>query len=49
VGVLSNYGLIKSSDVTVNVGGAQESLSIAAYHPWGDRTFTVDSEGAISW
>jgi prepilin-type N-terminal cleavage/methylation domain-containing protein len=49
VDILTPYGLIKTSDVNVTVSGTVETLSIAAYHNLGNRTFTINNEGAISW
>ena len=47
--VLARYGLIKTSDVNVTISGRAKTLSIKAYHASGNRTFTVNSEGVISW
>jgi type IV pilus assembly protein PilA len=49
VGVLTQHGLIKTSEVNVVISGTIETLSIRAYHNQGSRTFTVNSEGSISW
>ena len=49
VDLLARYGLIKTSDVHVRVSGTARTLSISSYHRSGDRTFTVNSQGAISW
>jgi type IV pilus assembly protein PilA len=46
---LNTYGFRQTSAVTLTVGGTQSSLIITAFHASGDRTYTVYSEGAISW
>jgi Tfp pilus assembly protein PilE len=49
VGTLTAYGFRQTGTVTVTVAGSQDSLIITAFHASGDRTYTVYSEGAISW
>ena len=49
VAQLTAYGFRQTDAVTITVGGTQSSLIITAFHASGDRTYTVYSEGAISW
>jgi prepilin-type N-terminal cleavage/methylation domain-containing protein len=44
---LTAYGFRQTTDVSVIAGGTQATLSIVAYHGSGDKTYTVDNEGAI--
>lgn len=46
---LTAYGFRQTSAVTVTVGGSQSSLIMSAFHGSGDRTYTVYSEGTMSW
>jgi type IV pilus assembly protein PilA len=47
---LIDYGFRPTKDVTSTIlgGGTQDSFTATAYHGSGDRTYTVQSDGAIS-
>ena len=45
---ISNYGFVQSSNVTVAIGGTQGALTVTAKHASGDKTYSVDSAGAIT-
>jgi prepilin-type N-terminal cleavage/methylation domain-containing protein len=45
--ILTAYGFRQTTDVSVTVSGTQETLSILTYHAAGDKTYTVDHEGAL--
>jgi prepilin-type N-terminal cleavage/methylation domain-containing protein len=47
VAILTAYGFRQTTDVSVTASGTQETLSILTYHAAGDKTYTVDNEGAI--
>ena len=49
VGVLEGYGFKSTSNVTSAVGGGQASLTITAYHGSGDKTYTIDNAGTITF
>ena len=47
--ILSSYGYKSTTSVTLTpVGSYQTNLSMTATHPNGDKTFTVDADGAIT-
>ena len=47
---LTAYGFTQSSNVAVVVSGtAQGSLAISTYHGQGDRTYSVNSAGQITF
>jgi type IV pilus assembly protein PilA len=48
VGSLNAYGFRQTPNLTVAIGGTQNSLTITTYHNSGDKTFTVNYEGRIS-
>jgi prepilin-type N-terminal cleavage/methylation domain-containing protein len=48
VGTLAAYGFRQSDNVAVTVSGTQGTLQIITAHGSGDRTFTADSDGAIT-
>jgi prepilin-type N-terminal cleavage/methylation domain-containing protein len=47
LGVLTAYGFRQTADVAISPSGSQSALSLVAYHASGDKTYTVDSVGAI--
>lgn len=47
--ILNNNGFRQTAAVNVAASGNQSTLVITAYHSSGDKTFTVDNEGAIHW
>jgi prepilin-type N-terminal cleavage/methylation domain-containing protein len=50
VGKLESYGFQSTNDVTTTVvGGTQATLSLTAAHASGDKTYTMDSHGNISY
>ena len=49
VGVLYAYGFRQTQDVNIAVSGAQNTLTIIAYHSLGNKTFTVNHEKRLSW
>jgi prepilin-type N-terminal cleavage/methylation domain-containing protein len=49
---LTDYGFRSTSDVTTAVTGGQDhqtNLEITASHASGDKTYTIDSEGGITF
>jgi prepilin-type N-terminal cleavage/methylation domain-containing protein len=48
IGILSAYGFRQSDNVAVTISGTQGTLQIITAHGSGDRTFTADSDGAIT-
>jgi len=47
---LSSYGYQASASVTITVGtGTQSGLSMTSKHGSGDKTYTVDSTGSITF
>jgi prepilin-type N-terminal cleavage/methylation domain-containing protein len=47
---LESYGFQSTNDVTTAVvGGGQGTLSLTATHSSGDKTYTMDSHGNISY
>ena len=49
VNFLGTYGYKKTTDVTLTVAnGKIETLSITSKHASGDKTYTVDANGAIT-
>ena len=48
VGILTAYGFRQSDNVVVTVSGTQDTLQIITVHGSGDRTYTADSDGAIT-
>ena len=46
--IVSAYGFRQTTNVTVTPSGTQSTLLIITYHGSGDRTYTADSEGAIT-
>lgn len=49
VAPLSPYGFRQTDSVSITANGAQDSLLITSSHSSGDKTYLVDSGGAISW
>lgn len=49
VATLTGCGFLQTAAVNVGVSGNQSTLVITTYHSSGDKTFTVDNEGAIHW
>jgi prepilin-type N-terminal cleavage/methylation domain-containing protein len=47
-GIISAYGFRQTANVTVAPSGTQSTLQIITAHGSGDRTYTADSEGAIT-
>jgi prepilin-type N-terminal cleavage/methylation domain-containing protein len=47
VAILNVYGFRQTTDVSVIASGTKETLSIVTYHPAGDKTYTLDNEGAM--
>ena len=47
VNELSQYGFLQTQSVSVLVNGSQDTLEITTYHAQGDRTYTMDFEGAF--
>jgi hypothetical protein len=45
---ISRYGFRQTEVVSVSPGGTRNTLTIVTYHPAGDRTYTVTSDGSIS-
>ncbi|MFC1840476.1 type IV pilin protein [Thermodesulfobacteriota bacterium] len=41
----SDYGLVVSNGVNINVSGDSSGYIITAYHSSGDRTYTLDGPG----
>ncbi|MBW1858515.1 MAG: prepilin-type N-terminal cleavage/methylation domain-containing protein [Deltaproteobacteria bacterium] len=48
IGMLSSYGFRQSDNVSVTVTGTQGTLQIVSAHGSGDRTYTANSDGAIT-
>jgi prepilin-type N-terminal cleavage/methylation domain-containing protein len=48
VGTLNAYGFRQSDDVSVTVSGTQGTLQLITAHGSGDRTYTANSDGAIT-
>jgi type IV pilus assembly protein PilA len=44
---LYSYGFKQTSNITVLISGSQSALQIRTYHSSGDKTYTVNSEGAV--
>ncbi len=49
VATLAAYGFRETTDMSVLVGGTQDTLTIVTYHNAGDKTFTTNFEGRISY
>jgi len=49
VGILYARGFRQTQDVNIDVSGTPDTLTITAYHSLGNKTFTVNHEGRISW
>lgn len=49
VGTLIAYGFRQTPDLNIAVSGTQNTLTIVTHHSSGDKTFTVNYEGVISW
>jgi prepilin-type N-terminal cleavage/methylation domain-containing protein len=49
VPILHACGFRQTQDVNVAVNGTLNTLTITAYHSLGNKTFTVNHEGRISW
>ncbi len=47
--LIQGYGFKSSSGVTLTGGGTQGALSITTSHGSGDKAYTVDSAGEISF
>ena len=48
--MLEGYGFRSTADVTLNVtAGTQSTLAMTTKHDNGDKTYTVDSAGVISF
>ena len=45
---ITSYGFVQTTLVIVAAGGSQGALTITTYHCSGDKTFSVDSTGAIT-
>jgi prepilin-type N-terminal cleavage/methylation domain-containing protein len=43
----SDYGLVVSNGVSLNVSGNSSGYTITAYHLSGNKTFTLDGPGGI--
>ena len=41
----SDYGLVISSGVILDISGDSSSYTITAYHPSGDKTYTLNGPG----
>jgi prepilin-type N-terminal cleavage/methylation domain-containing protein len=48
VGILTAYGFRQSDNVSISISGTQATLQIITFHGSGDRTYTADSNGAIT-
>jgi prepilin-type N-terminal cleavage/methylation domain-containing protein len=47
--IVGQYGYVPSSGVTITIGGGSAgNLSITSYHANGNKTYTIDSQGAIT-
>ena len=46
--LIENYGFKSTSNVTIVVSGVQSALSISAYHPQGDKSYSANAAGEIS-
>jgi type IV pilus assembly protein PilA len=50
VGLIEGYGYKATTDVTLTVTkGTQATLALTSKHANGDKTYSVDSEGAITF
>jgi len=47
--MLTSCGFLQTAAVNVGANGNQSTLEITAYHSSGDKTFTIDNEGAVHW
>ena len=47
-GILAAYGFRQTVNVAITPGGTQSTLQIVTAHGSGTRTYTADSEGAIT-
>ncbi|MFH1350088.1 MAG: prepilin-type N-terminal cleavage/methylation domain-containing protein [Pseudomonadota bacterium] len=45
VGNLTGYGLSQSNLVALTVSGGTNNFTITAYHPSGDKTYTIQGPG----
>jgi len=45
---LNDYGYTQSQSITAATTGAATNLRITSYHGSGDKTYTIDSEGALT-
>lgn len=41
----SDYGLVLSSGVVMDISGDSSGYTITAYHPSGDKTYTINGPG----
>ncbi|MBC8391029.1 MAG: prepilin-type N-terminal cleavage/methylation domain-containing protein [Deltaproteobacteria bacterium] len=46
---LNSYGYVATENVTTTVSGNNSNLQIVSSHASGSRTYTIDSQGAISF
>ena len=47
--IVGQYGYVPSTGVTITIaGGAAGNLNITSYHANGNKTYTIDSQGAIT-
>lgn len=46
---VSGYGYVSSTGVVMTINGAQAALGVTSSHSSGNRTYTVDSTGKITF
>jgi len=47
--LIKGYGFKQTANVTVTATGVQSALSITAKHTQADKTYSMDSEGALTF
>ena len=47
--VLEGYGFKSTNNVVTTAAGSQASLTITAYHGSGDKTYSIDNAGTITF
>jgi len=49
VSILEGYGFRSTTNVTSTPSGNQSALTITSYHSTGDKTYTIDNAGGITF
>ena len=49
IAMLTDIGFRQTQSVNVNISGTQNDLVITAYHNSGDKTYTIDHDGNMTF